>query len=55
MGFITEFTAFTAPTHALADASPFTLLALIMHDGPLNLDKELRLSDLLLLFHTHKD
>lgn len=38
-----------------ADASPFTLLVLIMHDGLLNLDKELRLSDLLLLFHTHKD
>lgn len=37
-----------------ADASHFTLLVLIMRGGPLNLDKELRLSDPLLLFHTYK-
>lgn len=37
-----------------ADASTFTLLVPIMRDGPLNLDKELRLSDPLLLFHTYK-
>lgn len=37
-----------------ADASHFTLLVPIMCGGPLNLDKELRLSDPLLLFHTCK-